>query len=144
MPEQYSWTSVFPINLLANIDRASLSPCAYVLVRWTASCTIGNRHSTHNQQIREDNRSGCSGGVPSILARLTVSWCVVNPSHVWSDGWLCQLPNRTIAHGQGVAERGLVRLRRSAHTTSSQALARSSQSPSGQPCQTTFGFSTQI
>ena len=41
MPEQYSWTSVFRINLLANIDRASLSLCAYVLVRWTASCTIG-------------------------------------------------------------------------------------------------------
>ena len=41
MPEPYSWTSVCPINLLANIGRASLSPCAYVLVRWTASCTIG-------------------------------------------------------------------------------------------------------
>ena len=150
MPKQYSWTSVFPINLLANIDRASL--CLRVHMSWCAGplrvqCVCsqhGNRHSTHNQQIREDNRSRCSGGVPSILARLTVSWCLVNPSHVWSDGWLCQLPNRTIAHGQGVAERGLVRLRRSAHTTSSQALARSSQSPSGQPCQTTFCFSTQI
>ena len=107
-------------------------------------------HSTETDILRTISRSariiavGAVGGVPSILARLTVSWCVVNPSRVWSDGWLCQLPNRRTAHGQGVAERGLVRLRRPAHTTSSQALARSSQSPSGQPCQTTFGFSTQI
>ena len=104
--------------------------CPGVLERFVykrcAQCSQhGNRHSTHNQQIREDNRSGCSGGVPSILARLTVSWCLVNPSRVWSDGWLCQLPNRTIAHGQprGGRARSSARAQKCAHNVFAGARA---------------------
>ena len=120
----------------------AVHPCLRVHMSWCAGplrvqevCSQhGNRHSTHNQQIREDNRSGCSWGVPSILARLTVSWCLVNLSRVWSDGWLCQLPNRTIAHGQ--PRGGRARSSAPAQTCANvrtQRLRRRSRAPASRP-----------
>ena len=88
-------------------------------------------HSTETDILRTISRSariiavGAVGGVPSILARLTVSWCLVNPSRVWSDGWLCQLPNRTIAHGQprGGIARSSARAQKCAHNVFAGARA---------------------